>query len=36
VPKPGKFKLAEGSAAAPAAAQAATEQPAAAEGKEGA
>jgi large subunit ribosomal protein L3 len=36
VPKPGKFKLAEGAAAAPAAAQAATEEPAAAESKEGA
>jgi large subunit ribosomal protein L3 len=36
VPKPGKFKLAETAAAAPAAAQAATEEPAAAEGKEGA
>src|SRR6185295_1374772 len=38
VPKPGKFKLAEGAAAAaaPAAAQAATEAPAAAEGQEGA
>jgi hypothetical protein len=36
VPKPGKFKLAETAAAAPAVAQAATEEPAAAEGKEGA
>ena len=36
VPKPGKFKLAETAAAAPAAIQAATEEPAAAEGKEGA
>jgi large subunit ribosomal protein L3 len=36
VPKPGKFKLAEAAASAPAAAAPATEQPAAAEGQEGA
>jgi large subunit ribosomal protein L3 len=36
VPKPGKFKLAETAGAAPAAAPAATEAPAASEGKEGA